>query len=133
MPSSFKVLRKRIASAIERIKTWMRAHGARVLVDNLADSLSAERLDKLQGELGVPLPDDLRVLWSIAAQASPGVPSSSRRPTGSTSAAAEAGLVLVLRDRYAQRMRDDSCTTRLAHRDLFVVPALTIGDQDRSA
>ena len=52
---------------------------------------------------------------------------------GSTSAAADADLVRVLRDRHAQRMRDGSCTTRLVRRDLFVVPARAMGDQDRAA
>lgn len=57
----------RIARAIERIKTWMQTHGASVLVDNLEEGASAERLDTFETKIGAALPPDLRALWSIHA------------------------------------------------------------------
>lgn len=57
----------RVSKALERVKTWMKAHGADVLVRNLAAGASSERLDAYETEIGFALPPDLRALWSIHA------------------------------------------------------------------
>ncbi|HSQ64735.1 MAG TPA: SMI1/KNR4 family protein [Polyangiaceae bacterium] len=57
----------RIRDAIERVKTWMQAHGAGALVENLAPGHTRERLDHFEAAVGFPLPADLRALWSVHA------------------------------------------------------------------
>jgi cell wall assembly regulator SMI1 len=59
--------RSRIGQALERVKAWMNAHDAEVLVQNLAAGASTARLDAYQAKLDFPLPSDLRALWSIHA------------------------------------------------------------------
>ncbi|AKV04366.1 hypothetical protein AKJ09_11029 [Labilithrix luteola] len=49
------------------MKAWMTAHGADVLVRNLAAGASSARLDDVQATIGFPLPADLRALWSLHA------------------------------------------------------------------
>lgn len=55
----------RIRDAFERISRWMNAHGAPLLVENLAPGASPERLAQAEAALGAALPDDLRALWSL--------------------------------------------------------------------
>jgi cell wall assembly regulator SMI1 len=57
----------RIRSSIERIKAWMKAHDASVLVENLAPGASPQQIEKVESELGYSLPADLRALWSVNA------------------------------------------------------------------
>src|SRR5690242_20317895 len=57
----------RIRSAVERVKTWMNANGAEVLVRNLAPGTDAARLDAFERDLGFVVPADLRSLWSVHA------------------------------------------------------------------
>jgi len=54
----------RVGNAIERIAGWLNAHGAPLLVENLASGASAETLAHAADELGAPLPPDLVALWS---------------------------------------------------------------------
>jgi hypothetical protein len=58
---------QRIRKAMARIASWMSAHGAQVLVDNLAQGASVTELDAYEARIGFPLPDDLRSLWSVHA------------------------------------------------------------------
>jgi cell wall assembly regulator SMI1 len=55
----------RIRAAFERISRWMNAHGAPLLVENLAPGATAERLAEAEAELGIALPEDLRAMWSL--------------------------------------------------------------------
>ena len=51
--------------AFERICAWMNAHGAPLLVENLAPGATRARLDQAEAELGIALPPQLRSLWSV--------------------------------------------------------------------
>jgi hypothetical protein len=46
----------RVRSAMDRIKTWMRSHGAGVLVENLADGATPERLANTKPRPVLPYP-----------------------------------------------------------------------------
>lgn len=54
----------RVVAAVERIKRWMLAHDAPLLVENLADGASADVLDAAEARFGYRFPADLRELWS---------------------------------------------------------------------
>lgn len=54
----------RVVDAVERIKRWMLAHDAPLLVENLADGASADVLDAAEARFGYRMPADLRALWS---------------------------------------------------------------------
>jgi cell wall assembly regulator SMI1 len=54
-----------IRLSFERISRWMSSHGAPLLVENLADGATPERLANAEAELGWALPSDLRGLWSL--------------------------------------------------------------------
>jgi len=56
---------EKIRYSIERISLWMNAHGAPLLVDNLAPGANAERLAAAEAEFGVALPAELGALWSV--------------------------------------------------------------------
>lgn len=51
--------------ALSRLTTWMNAHGAPLLVENLAPGADVSLLDEAASELGAPLPPHLRALWSL--------------------------------------------------------------------
>lgn len=55
----------RIAAAMAAIKTWMAEHGAPLLVENLAPGASAADLAEAARLLGMPIPTELAMLWSI--------------------------------------------------------------------
>lgn len=55
----------RIRAVFERISRWMSAHGAPLLVANLAPGATSERLAQADSDLGVALPEDLRAMWSL--------------------------------------------------------------------
>jgi cell wall assembly regulator SMI1 len=55
----------RIQAALERISRWMNAHGAPLLVENLAPGAAAEQLAQAEAEFEVAVPGDLRALWSL--------------------------------------------------------------------
>jgi cell wall assembly regulator SMI1 len=55
----------RIRTALERIVRWMNAHGAPLLVENLAPGASSEALAQVEAGFGCALPTDLRALWSL--------------------------------------------------------------------
>lgn len=54
-----------LAQAFDQITTWMRAHRAAKLSENLAAGASDERLDAVESALGFPLGPELRALWSL--------------------------------------------------------------------
>jgi cell wall assembly regulator SMI1 len=56
-----------LETSLSRIKSWMNAHGAGVLVENLAAGASAAQLAACEAELGFALPVQLSQLWSIHA------------------------------------------------------------------
>src|SRR5688572_16086741 len=51
--------------AFDRISRWMVAHGAPLLVENLAPGATPERLAEAEAAFGVALPADLRAMWSV--------------------------------------------------------------------
>jgi cell wall assembly regulator SMI1 len=54
-----------IQAAFERVSRWMNAHGAPLLVENLAPGATAEQLAQAEARFGVAVPGDLRALWSL--------------------------------------------------------------------
>jgi cell wall assembly regulator SMI1 len=56
---------ERIRLSIERVCRWMNAHGAPLLVSNLAPGAGTEELARAESEFGVALPSDLSALWSL--------------------------------------------------------------------
>ncbi len=56
---------ERQREAFDRIIGWMRAHGASVLAENLAEGASAGRLEEAERAAGFPLPPELRTLWTL--------------------------------------------------------------------
>jgi hypothetical protein len=56
---------ERIAAALRRITSWLRAHRGGAIADNLAPGASAEALAEIEAAFGVALPPGLRALWSL--------------------------------------------------------------------
>ena len=54
-----------IRAAVGRICRWMDAHGAPLLVENLAPGATPGRLAQAEIEAATALPEDLRTLWSL--------------------------------------------------------------------
>jgi hypothetical protein len=54
-----------LADAFERIKMWMKDHGAELLPENLALPASEGRLSEVEAKLGFPLAPELRALWAL--------------------------------------------------------------------
>ena len=54
-----------IQESIARLTTWMLAHGAPLLAENLAAGASAQAIATLEKELGFPLAAELQELWSL--------------------------------------------------------------------
>ncbi len=63
--SAKPITSQRLATAIERCKTWMKANGAAVLVENLAKPANATALAKAAKQLGCSLPAELEILWKL--------------------------------------------------------------------
>ena len=55
----------RLAAALGKIKEWMKTNDAPRLVENLAPGASAAELAHAERQLGMPIPPELKALWSV--------------------------------------------------------------------
>ncbi|MEJ7598797.1 MAG: SMI1/KNR4 family protein [Kofleriaceae bacterium] len=56
---------KGLVDSVERIKAWMTAHGAGILVTNLKKGASAAAIAKAEKQLGFAIPAELKQLWKL--------------------------------------------------------------------